>query len=344
MEHLSDRLTYTSAGTDVMTETLNGLTQILRLGLMRYAVESGLASNFDIRFSGDLAQPPGRGGAPAGLASASSRDPWNSWTFRVGLSGNMNLRETSQNLRANPSVSADRVTADWKIGVSSDLNVQRNSRTLSSGREIRDDRNDWDLSGLIVRSVNGHVSMGMNFSGGNSVSGNRDARVELSPAVEYNYFPYAQANRRQLIVQASAGMEYSNYMEETIFNVMQETRALHNFRIRYNAREQWGNAGVGINLSQYLHNTSLYRASLNGNVNLRITRGLDLNLNTNNSLVHDEIHIPLSSISDEDILLGRMNLPSSYQYNGSVGLSYRWGSSFTNVVNTRFSSGGRGWN
>jgi hypothetical protein len=344
MAHLSDRMTYTSAGTDVMTETLNGLTQILRLGLMRYAVESGLARNFDIRFTGDLAPPTGRGGPAVGVASASARDPWNFWTFRVGLSGNMNLRETSQNVRANPSVSADRVTEAWKVGLSTDLNVQRNSRTLSSGREIRDDRNDWDLSGLIVRSVSGHFSTGMNFSGGNSVSGNRDARVEVSPALEYNYFPYAQANRRQLIVQAAAGVEYSNYIEETIFNVTQETRSLHSFRIRYNAREQWGNAGVGINLSQYLHDTSLYRASLNGNMNLRITRGLDLNLNTNNSLVRDEIHIPRSTISDEDILLGRMNLPSSYQYNGSVGVSYRWGSSFTNVVNTRFSAGGRGWN
>jgi hypothetical protein len=338
MEALTDKLTYTSSGTDVQNETLNGVTQILRIGLMRYAVQSGLADKFEVRFTEDT---PAAAGAPTGrarpTAATPARDPWNSWTFRVGVSGNMSLRETSTNIRINPNWGADRVTEDWKLGFGMNVNVQRNSRTLSNGRKIEDDRNDWQLDGQIVRSVSDHFSFGLDFGGANSVTQNRDARVEVGPAVEYNYFPYMEANRRQLILQYAATLEHSDYMEETIFNQFKETRPQQSMLLRYNARETWGNAGVGMNYSQYLGDKGLYRAGLNGNMNLRITRGLDLNLNGMASWVHDEIHIPLSAISDEDILLGRQNLPSTYQYNGSVGISYRWGSSFTNVVNTRFS-------
>ncbi|MEX2583295.1 MAG: hypothetical protein WD766_08470 [Gemmatimonadota bacterium] len=337
MADLSDHLTYTSSGSDVFVETLDGLTQALRLGLMRYAVQSGLGGEFDVRFTGNLSAPLSSDvdGAPAGESTA-ALDPWNYWTFRIGLSGNLDLRETSKETRFNPSFSADRVTEDWKLEFDADITYQREGRQLSDGRVIRDDRDNWDLRGLVVRSISGHFSVGADFGAANSVSGNRDARIEFAPAVEYNYFPYAEANRRQLTVLYAAGMQHSNYIQETIFNLTEETRGQHELRISYNASEPWGNAGVGMDFSQYFHDPGLYNTRLNGNLNYRIIRGLDLNLNANLSWVQDEIHIPLSTISDEDILLGRQNLPSAYRYNGRVGLNYRWGSSFTNIVNTRF--------
>ncbi len=344
MEGISDQLTYTSSGTDVQAETLDGLTQVLRLGLMRYAVESGLGQSFNILFSGAVAPLDQDEGSSTGVPIAAAPvDRWNYWTFSVGMSGNMNLRETSENMRFNPRFSADRVTEDWKLGFETNLNLVRNSRTLSDGREIRDDRDDWEIEGLIVRSMSGHFSSGFAFGGENSVSDNRDARISFTPALEYNFYPYLEANRRQFTVQYTAGVEHSNYIEETIFNQFSETRPVHAMQVRYSAREQWGNAGLGVEYEQYLNDADLYSAGVNGNLNLRITRGLELQMFGNASWVHNEIHIPLSSISDEDILLGRVDLPSAYQYNGSVGLSYRWGSSFTNIVNTRFSSGrGRG--
>jgi hypothetical protein len=340
LANLTDQLTYTSSGSDVFAETIDGLTQVLRIGLLRYAVQTGLGQNFDLRFTGNPTDVRfTNGAAEPGETPAVVRDPWNYWTFRVGLSGNANLRETSTNIRFNPNFSADRVTEDWKLGFGGNLRYQRNSRELSGGRIIRDDRDEWDFEGLIVRSVTGHISAGFSFDGGNSVADNRDARATVAPALEYNYFPYMEANRRQLTVQYAAGVEHSDYREETIFNVTSETRPVHRIRVRYNAREQWGNAGIGLNYSQYLHDSGLYRAGVNGNLNFRVFRGLDLNVNGNANWVNDELHIPLSTISDEDILLGRQNLPSSYQFNSSVGLSYRWGSSFTNIVNTRFSGG-----
>lgn len=52
--------------------------------------------------------------------------------------------------------------------------------------------------------------------------------------------------------------------------------------------------------------------------------------------MNDNIHTPAEDIPDEDILLGRQSLPSSYRYEASEAFNYRFGSALANVVNTRF--------
>ena len=340
----SDQLTYTSSGTDVFAETRDGLTRTLSAGLLPYAIENGLASSFRIEYEGAERTQETQNGERPGAATQVVRDPWNYWTFRVDLSGDLDLRETSTDIQFDPGLSTERITEDWKFGFSADVNFERSQRDLTGGREVRDDRNEWELETILVRSISNHLSVGFMTDGGSSVNRNQDARIAMAPAVEYNYFPYSMSNRRQLTVRYSGGLQYSDYTEETIFNVETELNPRHEFSARYSGREAWGNASVGASYSQYLHDAGLYRAGLNGNLNLRITRGLDLGLSGNASWVQDEIYFPLSSISDEDILLGRLNLPSSYRYEARIGLGFRFGSTFTNIVNTRFSGGrGRDW-
>jgi hypothetical protein len=97
-------------------------------------------------------------------------------------------------------------------GVSaSEVEAERNWKQLSGGREIRDDRNEWEIETLLVRSVSDHVSVGFTFEGESSVSENQDARVDLSPSIEFNYFPYSIANRRQLTLQYGGGSGQEEY-------------------------------------------------------------------------------------------------------------------------------------
>src|SRR5690606_16170518 len=171
----------------------------------------------------------------------------------------------------------------------------------------------------------------------NSVQRNQRARIRISPAVEYNYYPYADATRRQFIAHYSLGVEHSSYLEETVLGVEQETLPVHRVGGQYRAREEWGNAGVGLDANQYLHDgASFYSFGFTGNLDYRIVRGLELNLSGGASVSRDNFYTPAGEISDEDILLGRQTLPSGYQYDVSLGLSYRWGSSFANIVNNRF--------
>jgi len=345
MEGRNDQLTYTEAGTDVRAETMDGLAQTFGLGLLRYAVEAGQGGELSLRFNGN------RGGVPAPCASdaedcpaidgleggiAAFSDPWNFWTFRFGLSGNLDIQERRSEQRLNPTLMANRVTDDWKVDVSFWSNLRRQKVQLSDGRIVRNDQDSWRLSSIIVRSITDHVSVGTDTRAFNSVGQNQRARIVLTPAIEWNYYPYAQANRRQLITHYGAGLEFSNYYETTAFGVDDELRPTHRFALQYRVREPWGNAGVGFDASQYLHDLELYSFGLSGEISYRIGRGLELSVSGEASRVNDQIHVPRGNYSDEDILLGRVNLPTGYRYQASVGMGYRWGSTLTNVVNNRF--------
>ncbi len=332
-EGIDDQLVFMSSGQDVQAETMDGLARTLRIGLLRYGLQVGLGPLLDVRFAGDAAPV-------AGAAEADEEafyDPWNSWTFRVAASGNLDARETRSSTRFNPQFNADRVTDDWKLNFSTWMNIRREGTQLSDGSEVRDDRNDWRVTALAVRSVGPHMGIGFDSDFRNSVQDNQRARVRLSPAVEYNYYPYSEATRRQFIAHYSLGVEYSAYIDETVLGLEEETRPVHSVGVQYRAREEWGNAGLGIDANQYLHSGGEYYSfGLSGDVSYRILRGLELNFSAGASRVNDNFYTPGGEISDEDILLGRQTLPSSYEYEASLGLSYRWGSSFANIVNNRF--------
>jgi hypothetical protein len=335
MRGLDDELTYVSHGSDVEAEVLDGLTETLRWGLLRYALQSGQGRNFSLAYRG-----PVNGENSSGNGDENGQDPffdpWDNWTFRVGLSGNMDLREARTNSRLNPSFGADRVTASWKVNGSVWGNMRRDRRELSDGTEVNNDVNSWRVNALVVRSVSNHISVGFDAGGGNSVQDNQRGRLRLAPAMEYNYFPYEEATRRQFIAHYQVGVEHSEYYQETIFGVTEETVPMHQFAVQYRAREQWGNAGVGVQTSQYLHGSGLYNVGIGGEVSYRVARGLELSVSADASWVNDNIHTPAEDIPDEDILLGRQSLPSSYRYQASLGFNYRFGSSLANVVNNRF--------
>jgi len=336
MAHLTEELFYTSSGTDVERERLDGFTRALRLGLLRFAMESGLGSDFDLAYApqGDVFSASELdGGGPMEVAAA--YDPWNYWTFRAGLSGNMSIQESRSSHRLNPSLNVDRVTDAWKFNFSANANFNREKIELSD-RVVRNDRDGWNLNTILVRSISSHLSTGLDVRGGRQQQNNRSARITANPAIEWNYYPYAQANRRQLIAHYGAGFQYNRYEEETVFGVMGETVPLHKLGIQYRAVEAWGNAGVSVDASQYLHGSGLYSYGVRGNMSFRVARGLELSVNGSAERIADQIHIRASQLSDEDILLGRQALPTSFSYQGSLGFNYRWGSSFSNIVNVRF--------
>ena len=52
--------------------------------------------------------------------------------------------------------------------------------------------------------------------------------------------------------------------------------------------------------------------------------------------MRDQLSLPRSSATDQEILLQRRELATEYQYSLSVGVSYTFGSIYNNVVNPRF--------
>jgi hypothetical protein len=70
-------------------------------------------------------------------------------------------------------------------------------------------------------------------------------------------------------------------------------------------------------------------------VNIKIAKGLTFDLHGGYSFIHDQVSLRKGDASVEDILLNRKELSTTYQYGTSVGITYRFGSIYNNVVNPR---------
>ena len=52
--------------------------------------------------------------------------------------------------------------------------------------------------------------------------------------------------------------------------------------------------------------------------------------------IHDQIHLPREGATREEILLRQRELATDFRYWSFIGLSYTFGSIYSNVVNPRF--------
>jgi hypothetical protein len=329
---LSDTLKYTSLNSDTDELRRRGLTRVMKMGLMRFVASTPVADGIQITYA-----TPGM--QQRRVVPQVRSDPWNFWTFRLGFSGNMNGESSRQNQSLTGSVSANRTTQLWKANVRSNGRYSENRYTLGDGREVVNINRNWGVDGLLVRSIAGNMAVGMTSNVSSSIFSNHTLAVRLAPAVEYNFFPYSESTRRQFLVQYSVGAAMLDYVEMTIYDKEEETLFHHALNISYGLQQPWGSAGASVSRSNYFHDATFSRMQFEGGMDVNIVRGLSVNFTGNYSKIADQLSLPRRNASDEDVLVSRRQLETSYRYRFSVGGSYRFGSMFNNVVNPRLAGG-----
>jgi hypothetical protein len=153
--------------------------------------------------------------------------------------------------------------------------------------------------------------------------------------VEYSFFPYGEASTRQITLSYRIGYELADYIEETIYEKTEEALASHALEAAVRIRQQWGSIFSGSRAPAISTTRTSTGSRLNSNVSFRLGHGISLNVGGNYQRVNDQLSLPRRDASLEDILLQRRRLATAYRSSGSVGLSYSFGSIFTNVVNPR---------
>jgi len=86
----------------------------------------------------------------------------------------------------------------------------------------------------------------------------------------------------------------------------------------------------------YLDDLSKNRLELFNSADVRLFKGLSLNLFVSASRVRDQLYLAKGGATEQEILVRRRQLATSFRYFGGLGLSYTFGSIFNNIVNTRF--------
>jgi hypothetical protein len=322
----ADTLRHVSGGTDTDVEVREALTRILSLGLVRFAAATPLAPGLSVRY-----EPPEE--EPAG--SGAGADPWNFWVFGVGVSGEVEGETRQNTVAVDGDVSASRVTESHKLVLEVRGEYQRERFDLDDGTRIVSTSKEWEVEGLSVWSLSRHWSLGLQAEVGASTFTNRDLRAEGGPALEFNVFPYEQSTRRLFTFTLTAGLTYYDYSDSTIFDRTAELRPAHVLLVRVAQQEPWGQIEGAAEWFQYWHDWRRQRFELDGGIELRIVRGLSLDLFGSVARVKDQIYLAKGDLTPEEILLELRELGTDFRFSLDVGLSYRFGSIFNNVVNPR---------
>jgi len=311
------------------------LARVIAQGMIRYAAETPVASRLDIQYR-----------APAIAMVSETRgavDRWNLWVFRISGNARFNGEEVYKSSSINGSVRASRITEALKTSLSFNGNYNENHYTLSEGERFASYRHGFSGEALVVQSLTDHWSLGVQANASSSQTSNLDLGVRLGPAIEYDIFPYDQSTRRQVILRYSLGVKLLQYDSLTIYGETSEVRPDHKLVVEAEATQPWGDIGGGAQFSQYLHDPSKYQVNVGVGVSWRVVRGLNFNVNVGYSKIRDQINIKRGNASDEDVFLHLRQLETGYSYYGNVGLSYTFGSIFSNVVNPRFTRNTGDW-
>jgi len=325
-EGMNDTLVYASRPDDPRDHIREGRTQMLRMGLMRYVAKTPIFEEVQIRHTGR-----------SGLAEVI--DKWNYWVFELETRPRFELEESLKEMSFRNSVSATKITPEWKIEM--DFN-QRFTRTKYNFEDTTytEDKSSKSLDNLIVKSIDEHWSAGAAFDISASTFQNTRLNYEIYPSIEYNIFPYSQSTRRQLRLLYGIGYIYKKYNDTTIYNKIEENLFGQKLEIAYQVQEKWGSVNVSLEGSNYFYDFSKNKIALEGFVNIRITKGLSLSVFGSVGRIHDQLSLIKGEVSEADILLQLRELASEYSIDGGIGLTYTFGSIYSNIVNPRFGGGG----
>jgi hypothetical protein len=337
LDGLGDELTYTANTTDTEVEILQSLTQVIGVGLARFSTIKGDPHVFQISAGVSSAAPVDRI-----VSEDEVEDPWNFWVFELGTQFNLGGEEKEKSESYSLSFEARRTTETWKFEFEVDTSHNKNEHQLSDERTAVAEREQWGSELLLAYALADHWSLGIESDVGSDTRDNQDLFGGFFGEIQYSFFPYEEAPRRSFTALYGLGGRYFDWTEETIFGQTSETRAQHRIQFRYYQFQPWGSSTVSLNSTQYLHDTSLWNASLSGNLSFRVSRGVNLSIRGEYSLVEDQLFISRKGLTDEEILLGQFERPTDYEYSIRIGISYEFGSIFNNVVNNRFGESGGG--
>ena len=327
IEGNNNTLKHISRQTDTDDDIRRGLVKILKIGLMQYAAHTPVLDGLDVSYK----KPEEKQAAAQAV-----EDPWNFWSFRTSLQGEFSGEKSYKYNYLSGSLSASRVTEEWKIRLSLYGSYNQSEYDYSDDFSYIDIQRSYELSSLAVKSLGKHWSVGGRSSAWHSTYSNYDMVLGIFPGIEYNIFPYTESTRKLLTFQYLIGVKHLDYHEETIYLKTSETLSSHSLTISYDIKQTWGSIETYLEGENYLNDFGKYHFQIYGSIEIRLFKGLSFNCFGYLTFLRDQVSLPRRGASLEEVLLRRRQLETSYDYYSSIGLSYTFGSIYNNIVNPHF--------
>lgn len=261
-------------------------------------------------------------------------DQWRNWVFKLSLWGGYNYEDRKKGYNYITAFKADKITE--KVKIKNYIYLTKDIKKYQSDAGEIEYRYIYNYySNSITYSLSDHWSARSFVSTFQNTYYNQKFAVAYNLAIEYNLIPWDLSDKKIISMAYGLGFSYMHFYELTVRNKMKEALPVHKLNIKAVAVQPWGEINTSIVASQFLNDLSMYSLSLNSVFSFRITKGLTFDFAFNVNGVHDEIYTSARNYSIEDIILGNIDLPSTIEIGSTVGLTYRFGSIYNNVVNKR---------
>jgi len=299
----------------------------LRLGLVPLLLHSDVAPRLKVEYESAT--------QGSNQTQQAVTDPWRGWIFTNRLGFFANGQETTTSFNWWVGLKAQRVTDKWKIVFT--INGSENGNTFTYGDStIKSYSNRRNTSLKVVGSLGNHWAWMLKTGYYSSSYDNIESDFYFKQGVEYNFFPYSEATHQQLKVSYSIDQAFYRYLQETIFFKTEELLLRGSLLLSSDFTQSWGSGSIFLGFSHYFHDFTKRSFSLGGQLSFHLIKGLSLQVAGNFASIHDQLTLPKTGASYEEVLLQRKELATQYRYFSMVGLSYTFGSIYNSVVNTRF--------
>ena len=318
-------LKYFSKPTDTEDQFRKGLVNVLKQGLIPYVYDTPLAEFISISYAQKKDYRP-----------TPKSDPWHYWVFGVGVRGSGEFEDQAQRYSYQVNLSANRTTEAMKFRLYAGTNFNHRRYEIPDEEPIISDSKRKNASLSVFKSIDGHWSWGGGTSLYSSTYDNARLYASIGPSVEYNIFPYAEATRRELRLQYRINFTLRDYYEVTIFGKEKENLFSQALQIVLEIKEPWGSIGASVQGSTFVPDLKYNNLRADLGVYINLFRGFSFNIGGRYSRIRDQLSLPGREYSPEEILLELKRLATGYDLSFEIGVNYRFGSIYSNVVNPRF--------
>ena len=305
-------------------EIRNKLKRKIDIGLVYFLVESDISNRINISYDSVVNNN----------SYESSSDKWKNWVFQSA--GEVNFEnETSRN-ESNVRIELDADKVTDRIKLQFDIDFERsNNKYENQDNTFISKRNRKSLSAKSVWSINDKWSAGFNAGASGDTYQNIDFRYYIMPAIEYSFFPYYEFVRREMVINYRIGYGYRNYIEETIYNKLEENVYLHQLAFETRFRQPWGEIYTNLRAKSFLHDPSKNSFSLDSWFSIRVFEGLSVRFGGEIELIRDQLSLPKGNASIEDLLLQQQEIATDFRSEFRIAIGYTFGSAFNNYLNSR---------
>jgi hypothetical protein len=322
---LNYEYTVTTKQSDTDDDVRKALLKLIKIGILPYYSKTDFLDQLNI----DLEESGNRN------ADDMVTDLWNKWVFRIESGGDFQKEESQNEYSINMNTSARKITEKWKTIIEASYEINRENY-FDEGDKITNKQDTKELSADFIKSLTDKWSAGFFGSYSSRTFLNVKHNYGTAAGIEYNFFPWKECNRRVFAIRYGAGINFVDYIEETIYDKLHETLLSEALELNLELIQPWGEISVGLEGRHYFHDFSKNMLTLESDFSIRLTKNLSVYCEMQSKVVHDQLYLPKGDASLEDILLKRRKLATTYEISGQLGFRFTFGSIYNNVVNERF--------